>query len=45
MPITKSLADLSADQIIASILDPEGSPLPVEYEQEKRKKSRSFSAS
>ena len=37
MPITKSLADLSADQIIASILDPEGSPLPVEYEQEKRR--------
>jgi hypothetical protein len=37
MPITKSLADLTADQVIASILDPEGSPLPAEYEQEKRR--------
>lgn len=33
----KSLADLSADTILASILDPEGSPLPAKYEQEKRR--------
>ncbi len=33
----KSLSDLSADQILASILDPEGSPLPAKYEQEKRR--------
>lgn len=33
----KALADLTADQIVASILDPHGSPLPVEYEQEKRR--------
>ncbi len=33
----KALADLTADQIVASILDPEGSPLPVEFEQEKRR--------
>ena len=37
MPIKKALADLSADDILASILDPEGSPLPSQYEQEKRR--------
>ena len=37
MPSRKSLADLDADSIIASILDPEGSPLPAKYEQEKRR--------
>lgn len=37
MANNKALADLTADQIVASILDPEGSPLPVEYEQEKRR--------
>ena len=37
MPIRKALADLDADSIIASILDPEGSPLPAKYEQEKRR--------
>ena len=33
----EALADLDADSIIASILDPEGSPLPAKYEQEKRR--------
>jgi hypothetical protein len=33
----KSLAELSSDDILASILDPEGSPLPAKYEQEKRR--------
>lgn len=33
----KALADLSADDILASILDPEGSPLPAKYEPEKRR--------
>ena len=33
----KALADLSADDILASILDPEGTPLPAKYEQEKRR--------
>jgi hypothetical protein len=33
----KSLADLSADDILASILDPEGSPLPAKYEPQKRR--------
>lgn len=37
MPTRKALADLDADSIIASILDPEGSPLPAKYEQEKRR--------
>lgn len=37
MPSRKSLADLDADMILASILDPEGSPLPAKYEQEKRR--------
>lgn len=37
MPNRKALADLDADSIIASILDPEGSPLPAKYEQEKRR--------
>lgn len=37
MPVRKSLADLDADSILASILDPDGSPLPAKYEQEKRR--------
>lgn len=37
MPIRKALADLDADTILASIIDPEGSPLPKQYEQEKRR--------
>lgn len=37
MPNNKSLADLDADMILASILDPEGAPLPKKYEQEKRR--------
>lgn len=37
MPVRKALADLSADDILASILDPEGSPLPAKYEPEKRR--------
>ena len=37
MPTRKALADLSADDILASILDPEGSPLPAKYETEKRR--------
>lgn len=37
MPIKKALADLDADTILASIVDPEGSPLPRQYEQEKRR--------
>lgn len=37
MPTRKALADLSADDILASILDPEGSPLPAKYEAEKRR--------
>ena len=37
MPINKALADLDSDMILASILDPEGSPLPSQYEQQKRR--------
>lgn len=37
MPNRKALEDLTADDILASILDPEGSPLPAKYEQEKRR--------
>lgn len=37
MPIKKALPDLDADLILASILDPEGSPLPKQYEQQKRR--------
>ena len=37
MPIKKALPDLDADLILASILDPEGSPLPRQYEQQKRR--------
>ena len=37
MASRKALADLTSDEIVASILDPVGSPLPVEYEQEKRR--------
>ena len=33
----KSLADLDADMILASILDPVESPLPAKYEQEKKR--------
>ena len=33
----KSLADLDADMILASILDPVESPLPAMYEQEKKR--------
>ena len=33
----KALADLDSDMILASILDPEGSPLPAAYNQEAKR--------
>lgn len=33
----KALADLTGDMILASILDPDGSPLPEVHEQQKRR--------